>query len=385
LRATQLLAALSGGFAGEQEGASEGAREGQHEVTLLAPAAPGEPAVPGVRRETYRRGPSAWLGAPARLLRGWPVQAIPFQQRDLARHLRRLAPLHDVVVLQLVRLASHLRDLGDRPVVADLIDCLSLNVRTRAAVAPAWQRPALAVEARRVAAAERGLIAAARRALVVCERDRRELAALAPELAGRIVVVPVAMPPPRPSSSPCAPPAGGPPTVMLTGNLGYFPNRDAVEWWLREPWPALRRAVPDLRLVVAGDRPSAAMRRRIERAGGALVARPDDLHALLAGGTLAVAPLRCGSGVPLKVLDAWSVDVPVVASPFAAEGAGAVVGRDLLVAESGPEWASQVQRLLGDAGLRARLAAAGRACIAAFSADRVHRELLAQVTAAAAG
>ena len=363
LRAAQLVAALAS----------------EHEVSLLAPAVRGEPTLPGVRREAYRRGAGAWLAAPARLLRGWPVQTVPFHQRDLGGRLRRLAPRHDLVVLQLVRLEPHLRDVGETPVVADLIDCLSLNVGTRAAVAPSWQRPGLRLEARRVAAAERRLIAGARRALVVCGRDRRALIAAAPELADRLAVVPVAMAPARDAGSTAPPASGEPPAVAISGNLGYFPNRDAVDWWLREVWPALVRAVPGLRLLVAGDRPPGALRRRVERAGGTLVSGPPDLRSVLAGATVAVAPVRCGSGIPLKVLDAWSVGVPVVASPFAAEGADGVPERDLLAAEGVDGWCTQVRRLLDDPALRARLAGAGYERIAGLGAERVRAELLRQV------
>lgn len=368
LRAAQLVAALAS----------------EHEVTLLAPAGRDEPALPDVRRVAYRRDAAGWLAAPARLLRGWPVQALPFHQRDLARRLRALAPEHDLVVLQLVRLEPHLRDVGGTPVVADLIDCLSLNVETRAAVAPSWQRAALRLEARRVAAAERRLIAGASRALVVCGRDLRALARAAPELADRLAVVPVAMPPARDAVSAAPPPTDAPPSVAISGNLGYFPNRDAVDWWLREVWPPLVHAIPGLRLLVAGDRPPAALRRRVERAGGTLVSGPPDLRAVLAEATVAVAPVRCGSGIPLKVLDAWSVGVPVVASPFAVEGADGIPERDLLAAEGVDGWSHQVRRLLRDPALRARLAAGGRERIAALGSERVRGELLRQVAGAAA-
>lgn len=370
LRASQTLEAL----------------RGEHEVTLLAPAAPDEPPLAGVRREAYRRGATTWLAAAARLLRGWPVQALPFHQRDLARQLRRLAPRHDLVVLQLVRLAPHLRDTCGRPVMADLVDCLSLNVTTRAAVSPAWLRPALRVEARRVAAAERAMVAASRRALVVCERDRSALGEGAPEVAAKVYVLAVAI---RGASDAAAQPGGArasqgtPPTVAITGNLGYFPNRDAVTWWLDEVWPALRRIEPALRLVVAGDRPPRSMRRRVRRAGGELIAKPPDLVAVLAGATVAAAPLRCGSGVPLKVLDAWSVGVPVVASRFAAEGAGARDEHDALVAESPEEWIAAMRRLLFDPALRARLAEAGRERAESLTLERMRAELLRLVALAA--
>lgn len=346
-----------------------------------AQAAAGEPAPPpGVRRETFRvRGAAAvaLLAAPG-LLRGWPLQALPFCQPDFGRRLRELAPLHDLVVLQLVRLLPHLRDVGDRPLVVDLIDCLSLNAATRARFDHPALRPLLRWEARRLAAAEARLIAASRAALVVCERDREALARIVPAHADRIVVAPVAMAEVAATSP--RDEANGAPTVALTGNLGYFPNRDALRFFLDGVWPELRHAAPRARLLVAGDRPPRAAARRIAAAGGTLLARPPDLRALLATATVAVAPLRCGSGVPLKVLDGWAAGVPVVASPFAAAGVAAEPERDVLVADSPREWTAQLGRLLADPALRRRLAEAGRARLAELAPERVYPLLRRLVT-----
>jgi len=352
-----------------------------HEVTWLAPAADGEPAPPaGVWRETYRmRGAAAasLLASPG-LLRGWPLQALPFRQPDFGRRLRALAPEHDVVVLQLARLLPHLPDVGSTPLVVDLIDCLSLNAATRAAVDRAPLRPLLRLEARRLAAAEARLIGASRAALVVCERDRQALARHAPGLADRIHVAPIVV---TDAAAPLSTTrTADEPTVVLTGNLGYFPNRDALRFFVDDVWPALRRAVPRARLLVAGDRPSRTAARRVAAAGGTLVARPPDLRALLATATVAVVPLRCGSGVPLKVLDAWAASVPVVASPFAAAGVTAEPERDLLVAASPAEWAAQVGRLIADAALRARLVEAGRARLAELTPERVYPLLRQLIT-----
>ncbi|MBV8202671.1 MAG: glycosyltransferase, partial [Acidobacteria bacterium] len=254
--------------------------------------------------------------------------------------------------------------------------------------------------------------------LVVCERDRREvLARLPAALAARVRTVGLAVAAsgdtPRPAPGDAA--LAGPRRLVFTGNLGYFVNADAIEWWLREVWPLLAARRPELRLVVAGDRPRAGLRRALQAAetaaraagtvggvggigrigrvgadgaaGGAggvtVVESPPDLSRLLTGAMAALAPMRCGSGVPVKILEAWSQGVPVVASPFAAAGTTGVPGEDLLVAASPQQWVEAVEGLLQDPAARLRLADNGRRRLAAdYSRQEVKRQLLAAVAAA---
>jgi glycosyltransferase involved in cell wall biosynthesis len=374
----------------------------EHAVTLLTPApAPGQPPPPAdapYRVETYRpaRGPALLLGVARALLKNLPLQSGLFYQPDLGRQLRHLAPRADLAILQLVRLAVHLEDCGRTPLVVDLIDSLSLNFSLRAGVDRLWLRPPLRLEAHLLAAAERRLVERAAGVLVVCERDRQALANRLPSpLAAKVAVVRLAV-----RERQLALPAAGErlrgeggvwpgepvnPVLALTGNLGYFVNVDAVTWWLREVWPRLDLARPGIRVVVAGDRPAPRLRRAVAAAGPAvrLIESPRDLRSVLAQATLALAPMRCGSGVPIKVLEAWSVGVPVVASPWAAAGTSGRQGEDFRVVGQHPsEWVGTILELLDDPAARRRLADSGRRRLAAdYSRQTVRRQLLAALDA----
>ncbi|HXO41809.1 MAG TPA: glycosyltransferase family 4 protein [Thermoanaerobaculia bacterium] len=393
----------------------------EHRVTLLTPRpAAGQPPPPAhgsVAVVTYRgRGSSRLGGASGGLLgaasdllgaasdllgaasglaraaaSGLPLQSGWFYAADLRRQLRRLAPGADLVVLQLVRLAAHRTDAGATPVLVDLIDDLALNFARRAAVDRWWLRPPLVLEARLLAHAQRRLVRQAAGVLVVGDRDHREMVERLPAvLARRIRTVGLAVEPSgdAPETENVAAVSGEPPRLVFTGNLGYFVNDDAISWWLRDVWPALAARRPDLKLVVAGDRPRPGLRRLVAMAGGesgavTLVESPPDLRRLLAGAAVALAPMRCGSGVPVKILEAWAQGVPVVASPWAAAGTTGVPGEDLLVASSAREWAEVLSDLLQDPSARRRLAANGRRrLLADCSREAVKAQLLAAVAAA---
>lgn len=361
----------------------------EHEVTLLAPAPgkdqPPPPEKTPYRIELYQPGgkPAALTGVARALVKRLPLQTGLFYRPDLGRRLRELAPRHDLGILQLVRLASHLDDFGDTPIVVDLIDSLSLNFSLRAEVDRPWLAPILKVEARLLAIAERRLAERAERMLVVCERDRQALAnRLPPDLAAKVAVVRLSVrerkyDPPLETEKLWREGDVGP-VLALTGNLGYFVNADAITWWLRDVWPQLRRVRPDVRLVVAGDRPSPRLRASIEKAGARLIESPRDMRSVLSQATLSIAPMRCGSGVPIKVLEAWAVGVPVLASSWAVAGTSGRQGEDfMLVGQHPVEWVAAVTDLLDNPSARRWLVENGRRRLAAdYSRETVRQQTL---------
>lgn len=373
-----------------------------HEVTLLAPRAGDAPPPikPTVRLETYEAPGrlAKACGVLGALLIGRPLQSGLFRSRDLARKLRGLAPRHDLVVLQLERLIGHLPDLGNTPLVVDLIDSLALNLEKRAEFDSWLLRPALRFEATRLLKAEQRLAARAAKVLVVSKRDRRYLEErLGLERTANVEVVPLAMTIPedlpptlklwkKPNREPAFEVAesGGRPLLAITGNLGYFPTVDGALWFLRHVWPAVRAARPQVRFLLAGSRPSARLRAATLRAGAELIDSPPDLRALLSQATLALAPMRAGSGLPVKILEAWSVGVPVVATPWAAAGVSGRAGEDLAVVETDPAaWCREILRLLDDPADRRRLVENGRRRLAAdFRAESVSARWRAAIAAA---
>jgi glycosyltransferase involved in cell wall biosynthesis len=151
-------------------------------------------------------------------------------------------------------------------------------------------------------------------------------------------------------------------TVLFFGLLSTVPNMDGVLYFLREIWPLIVAARPQVRFVIIGARPSPAILAHAT-SRVIIVGAVDDLRPHLAAASVVVVPLRLGSGTRLKILEAWAMGRPVVSTALGAEGLDCVPGRHLLIADDPPAFASSVLRIFEDPALADALGRAGRALV----------------------
>jgi glycosyltransferase involved in cell wall biosynthesis len=88
-----------------------------------------------------------------------------------------------------------------------------------------------------------------------------------------------------------------------------------------------------------------------------------DLRPLLWAATVVTLPMRIGTGIKNKLLEAWSAGAAVVATPLACQGVPAEDEQNLLLGRTPAELAGQIVRLIRQGDLRARLGQAGQALV----------------------
>ena len=143
--------------------------------------------------------------------------------------------------------------------------------------------------------------------------------------------------------------------VVFVGATYTFPNRDAVEFLLREIWPRIRTAdrAASLELIgrnAPGDQARYAAESRVSPLGHVADVRP-----FLAEASCCVVPIRVGGGTRLKILDAWGMGKAVVSTSLGCEGLDARDGENILIRDTADAIADGVAQVLGDAQLRMRL------------------------------
>ncbi len=149
-------------------------------------------------------------------------------------------------------------------------------------------------------------------------------------------------------------------TVVFVGYFRHGPNVDAAMWLCDEILPHLRRIVPGALVRLVGRDAPPRVAALAERPGVEVAGYVPDLAIEMAAATAIVLPLRQGSGLRGKLLEAWTAGKAVVATQVACEGTAARDGEHLLVADEPAAFAAAIARLFADAALRRRLGAAGR-------------------------
>jgi glycosyltransferase involved in cell wall biosynthesis len=164
-----------------------------------------------------------------------------------------------------------------------------------------------------------------------------------------------------PADSPPVPEGGG--TVVFTGALDSPANIDGIAFLMSEVWPLIAQARPAVRFAIVGRNPAASLlaRARQQRLPFSFTGFVDDIRPHVSGAHVSVIPLRVGSGTRIKAFEAMAMGLPVVSTSIGIEGLGLEPGRHFLPADDAPAFAAAILRLLDDAALRGRIAAAARA------------------------
>ena len=156
----------------------------------------------------------------------------------------------------------------------------------------------------------------------------------------------------------------------FVGSEEHFPNRDALEWLISEVWPKILAQMPNAVLNVIGPWGEES-KSRFSKPGVAFTGFVDDLESVTKGSIMLV-PLRIGSGIRVKLLDALSQGVPAVSTSIGCEGIPATDGLDMLIRDGAAEFAGAAIRLANSPDLRMQLAGAGRDLVTRFySPERV--------------
>ncbi|HEY1729674.1 MAG TPA: glycosyltransferase [Candidatus Baltobacteraceae bacterium] len=200
--------------------------------------------------------------------------------------------------------------------------------------------------------------------IAIQQEDAREFRRLSP--GSRVIVLPatIAMSPRRSVVEATRR------RCMFVGS-GSYHNYDGISWFIRECWPQIRAAIPAATLDIFG---SVCYRLGEPPPGVTLHGVVDDLSPEYASASVTIVPLRVGSGLKVKLVEAFAHEQAIVTTPVGAQGLMEIEPRPFVIAHPSAEFAAATVALLSDPERQRVLRAVARRCAQSFAPDTAFGE-----------
>ncbi|QNE39700.1 glycosyltransferase [Hymenobacter sp. NBH84] len=307
----------------------------------------------GIHVHRLRR-PNIARGLAIALATALPLQIGYFQdataQRLLTQLLHTFRPDH--VYCQLIRMAEYLRPHHQQwPCTLDYMDVFSAGVARRAARAPRWQRPVLQLEAQRLRRYEALVFDWFRAHSIISDQDR-QLIDHPQRQQIRVVLNGIDTTYFQPTEAPKEY------ELLFCGNMAYPPNIDAAVFLAEEILPLVRQQHPHARLLIAGTTPTARVQ-TLATEGVTISGWLPDIRTAYASARVFVAPMRTGTGLQNKLLEAMAMRLPCVTTTLANAALRGTPDEQVLIGDTAITLATHIIKLLSYPTAAATLAEQG--------------------------
>ncbi len=155
-----------------------------------------------------------------------------------------------------------------------------------------------------------------------------------------------------------APPIDG--EVVYVGTFDWQPNVDAALWLVDKVWPKVIERVPDAHLSLVGKKPPPPLESKACK-NITVTGWVESVVQYVGRSCCSVVPLWIGSGMRLKILEAFALGRAVVSTTLGAEGIEAVDGEHILIRDEPGEFADAVVEMLTDPARRDEIGRKARA------------------------
>lgn len=272
-------------------------------------------------------------------LLGLPIQCGYFYSSKAKKKVHKLIEQHkpDMLFGQLLRVAPYLHKVK-LPKTIDYQDVFSMGMKRRAEIADIFSKPFFEMEYNRLRHYERRvfdefdvktIISAPDRANI--DHPQRKKILIVPNGVDHEYYKPMEMEKKY--------------DIVFTGNMGYAPNVNAVEFLAYEIMPKVWEKLPDAKLLIAGAQPDLKVK-KVACDNIIVSGWVDDMREAYAQSRIFIAPMRIGTGLQNKLLEAMSMKIPCITTSLANGSLHAINGKEILVDNSSSELAADIVYLL---------------------------------------
>lgn len=272
---------------------------------------------------------------------GLPLQCGYFYNKKIHNKIHRLIEKHnpDMLFGQLLRVAEYIRH-EKTPKTMDYQDVFSMGMKRRSEIASFYMRPFFNMEYKRLRRYEHDIFDDFDVKTIISKQDRDFIDH---QNKDEILIVPNGVDheyyTPQNQEKKY--------DIVFTGNMAYAPNVNAVEYLANHIMPLVWKHLPDAKLYIAGATPDPRVK-KVASENIIISGWLDDMRDAYAQSRIFIAPMRIGTGLQNKLLEAMSMRLPCITTSLANGSLHAEEGKEILVGNNEYELADHIVTLLTD-------------------------------------
>lgn len=135
--------------------------------------------------------------------------------------------------------------------------------------------------------------------------------------------------------------------IIFSGNMSYFPNIDAVKYFVKEIFPIVLSKMPEAKFFIVGQQPPKEI---LELKSDNIIVTGfvEDIRKEYLSSEVNVAPIRFGSGTLNKIIEALVLGIPTVATNLSVNGFPEYLKKYVITADSPEEFATAIVKAIKD-------------------------------------
>jgi len=142
--------------------------------------------------------------------------------------------------------------------------------------------------------------------------------------------------------------------IMFSGNMPYYPNKDAALFFAKNIFPAVSIKYPDSKFYIVGQKPSRTIL-KLSSEKIIVTGFVEDIRNEYLKSEINVAPIRFGAGTPNKVIESLALGIPVVASETAIGGLPNELRKYIFIANTADEFIEKISYIFENETVRTDL------------------------------
>lgn len=142
------------------------------------------------------------------------------------------------------------------------------------------------------------------------------------------------------------------PSIFFHGTMDFEPNIDAVKYIYNKILPLVKKEIPNLKFFIIGRNPTQEIKRWNNQEDIIVTGKVEDIRSYISKGSIALMPMKSGSGIKNKILEAMAMEKPVITNPLGAESFDEEIKNVLLIGKTELEVAHYAVKLLKNSHMR---------------------------------